>query len=370
MNANAHRTDACLLHRVMRSAELDADTPPLRLLLTPWGEVESTNGSFLVDEQAVEQTLAAFRGHGTDLPIDYEHQTLGGVYASPSGQAPAAGWITNLEAEPGAGLFARIEWTEAARRLLADRQYRFLSPVAIIRREDRRLVALHSAALTNKPAIVGMPAIVNRTAAPTGVTADNSAEHMALAVPGPFSGVSNPASPALRDAPETDADRFDEPDTDGNDETPDTDDENAGEDSLTDLRTMLDLPADTRAGEVLLAARQRLAAVGAQARQEHVRRRVRAAMRAGKLLEAQRAWAEALVAREENLFDEWLKTAPVVVVTGRTMPPAEGDTTSAQTNAAARRARAEFRASPLLAGLTGEEAYVADALRNASARTG
>ncbi|MGB9626589.1 MAG: phage protease, partial [Phycisphaerae bacterium] len=138
------------------------------------------------------------------MPIDYEHQTLGGGYASPTGQAPAAGWIKRLfvvrpvgiacrgdeategrsdEAKGqlgdekdsgtptpsfslggrgGAGLYAEVEWTEPARAQLAARQYRYLSPVAIVRKSDRRLVALHSAALTNKPAIVGMRAIVNR----------------------------------------------------------------------------------------------------------------------------------------------------------------------------------------------------------------
>ena len=34
--------------------------------------------------------------------------------------------------------------------------------MALIRGEDRRMVALHSAALTNKPAIAGMEPIVNR----------------------------------------------------------------------------------------------------------------------------------------------------------------------------------------------------------------
>ena len=34
--------------------------------------------------------------------------------------------------------------------------------MAIIRKDDRKLVAIHSAALTNKPAICGMKPIVNR----------------------------------------------------------------------------------------------------------------------------------------------------------------------------------------------------------------
>jgi phage I-like protein len=39
--------------------------------------------------------------------------------------------------------------------------------VAIIRKTDRKLVAIHSAALTNKPAIVGMQPIADLDAALT-----------------------------------------------------------------------------------------------------------------------------------------------------------------------------------------------------------
>ena len=106
--------------------------------------------------------VAAFEEHGPALPIDYEHQTLGGSYAAPDGQAPAAGWIKAMIAEPGSGLWAEIEWTEQAIQRLERKEYRYLSPVAIVRKVDRKLVAIHSAALTNKPAIVGMRPIVNR----------------------------------------------------------------------------------------------------------------------------------------------------------------------------------------------------------------
>jgi len=76
--------------RALHSASLTGDKVPARVLLTPWGSVDSTNGSFVVDEEAVQLTVQAFDEHGTDLPIDYEHQTLGGSYSSPTGQAPAA----------------------------------------------------------------------------------------------------------------------------------------------------------------------------------------------------------------------------------------------------------------------------------------
>jgi hypothetical protein len=74
----------------LEAAVLDEPEVPERILITPWGEVESSAGSFVVDEEAAKETIAAFERHGTDLPVDYEHQTLGGTYSSPSGQAPAA----------------------------------------------------------------------------------------------------------------------------------------------------------------------------------------------------------------------------------------------------------------------------------------
>jgi phage I-like protein len=139
-----------------------------RVLIAPWGQVQSANGDFVLDAEAGRMVVEAFAGHGTDVPVDYEHQSLGGTYASPSGQAPAAGWIKGLHLvgpEDGGiepGLYADVEWTESAQAKLSAREYRYISPVVIVRKRDRRVVALHSAALTNKPAIVGMRPIVNK----------------------------------------------------------------------------------------------------------------------------------------------------------------------------------------------------------------
>ncbi|MFQ5463605.1 MAG: phage protease, partial [Phycisphaerae bacterium] len=150
--------------KTLRSTPLNGATVETSILLTPWGCVESTNGSFVVDEESVRLVAEALADHGTDLPIDYEHQTLGGAFASPTGQAPAAGWIKRIVGRAGVGLLADIEWTEQAAEMLLAKQYRYLSPVALIRKSDRKLIAIHSAALTNKPAIVGMAPIVNSRA--------------------------------------------------------------------------------------------------------------------------------------------------------------------------------------------------------------
>ncbi len=302
----------------LRSATLAGDHTPARILLAPWGHVESTNGSFVVDEESADAALSAFEQHGTDLPIDYEHQTLGGTYSSPTGQAPAAGWIKRIIAEPGIGLMAEIVWTDRAQEMLAAKEYRYLSPVAVIRKTDRKLVAIHSAALTNKPAIVGMEPIVNRCSSEMSDGTGKPACQAAIAV----------------DAP------------------------------LAALRDELELAADAGAEEVLLAASERLQAMHRAAQLRHVGQRVSEAMRAGKLVEAQRAWAEAMVAREENLFDEWLHAAPVIVARGATRPPTNDASSDNGHRSVVARARAEFRNQRLLGTLTSEEAYVADAVRH------
>jgi phage I-like protein len=322
---NKTRTDICDGNevRALRSAALKADGVSTRVLLAPWGRVESTNGAFVVDEESAELAVRAFEEHGTDLPIDFEHQTLGGAYASPNGQAPAAGWIKSIAAEPGVGIFADIEWTPAAGEMLLARQYRYLSPVAIIRKGDRKLVAIHSAALTNKPAIVGMTPIVNRSEPPNSFGADVDPQ-------------------SVERSSSTEA-------------------------QLIALREELSLSSDCDVEELLCAARRRIAELNEEAKLQRVEARIAEAMRAGKLVEAQRAWAEALVAREEGLFDEWQRTAPVIVQPGSIAPVARNGHVNNRAESAAARARAEYRSNKLLSSLTTEDAYAADAVRDAKA---
>lgn len=123
------------------------------IVIAPDGDVESKQGSFRIDAESFEEIDEAFREHGTELVIDYEHQTLGGKYAAPDGRAPAAGWIKSLRYEPGRGIVASVEWTETAQNHIKKGEYRYLSPVLAVRKSDGRAVRLHSVAVTNTPAI-------------------------------------------------------------------------------------------------------------------------------------------------------------------------------------------------------------------------
>lgn len=127
---------------------------PGTIRLIPKGHVESQKGDFVVDDESFELIQRRFKGRKLDLVIDYEHQTLEDV------QAPAAGWIKELVNGQDA-ILAKVEWTAKGAEYLKNREYRYLSPVVITRKTDKKVIALHSAALTNTPAIDGMFPIIN-----------------------------------------------------------------------------------------------------------------------------------------------------------------------------------------------------------------
>lgn len=137
-----------------------AEAGTREVVLVPPGMVKTKSGSrsFLMDAAAAEMTIAAFREHGVDVVIDYEHQTLP-EFASPNGRAPASGWIKTLRFDPAKGLVGEVEWTSEAAAEIASKKYRYLSPVVNVRTSDKRVFALHSAGLTNKPAIERMQAL-------------------------------------------------------------------------------------------------------------------------------------------------------------------------------------------------------------------
>lgn len=333
---------------------LDAAAVPGRILIAPWGAVKSTAGEFVVDDQAAHAVITAFRAHGTDVPVDYEHQTLGGGYSSPSGLAPAAGWIKALSAiapvaagrdaaavEPG--LWAEVQWTAEAMERLRRREYRYLSPVALVRRSDHRLIGIHSVALTNKPAIVGMRPVVNSERASTDAATpaeQTPSEGASVAV----KIIGEPADRrAAMDAQVMAAARG--------------------------LRTMLALGENAGVETVLLAATERIRTLEEAERLRTASDCVLRALTSGKLTPGQRGWAMALAQRDLAAFQEWETAAPVVVPLGRLPAPADvANAGAAAQRAAEAAARAEWRAHrEFLEQICSEEAYVAQALREKGA---
>lgn len=127
---------------------------PTEIKILPLGRVHSQKGDFNVDEESFELIRKQFKDRKLDLVIDYEHQTLSDV------QAPAGGWIKELYKGEDA-IIAKVEWTAKAAEYLKNKEYRYLSPVVLVRKRDQKATAIHSVALTNTPAIDGMFALVN-----------------------------------------------------------------------------------------------------------------------------------------------------------------------------------------------------------------
>ncbi len=126
------------------------------IVLCPDGKIESRRGTFTMDAESAASIVAEFERHRTELVIDFEHQSLGGAYAAPSGRAPAAGWITKVWYEKSKGLLGLVRWNPEAKELIRGGAYQYLSPTLLIDVKSAKPVALDSAAVTNRPAIPGM----------------------------------------------------------------------------------------------------------------------------------------------------------------------------------------------------------------------
>lgn len=126
----------------IKTRQLEADW--MLLFKAGWGEVKGM-GKFFVDQKSFDLVKKYIAAQGNEVVFDYEHQTIEGV------KAPAAGWIKELIWEDGVGIKARVEWTEVAAKHLAEKEYRYFSPVFFIRKADKRVCGLHSSALTNTP---------------------------------------------------------------------------------------------------------------------------------------------------------------------------------------------------------------------------
>ena len=141
--------------------ESDGRAPEwVRLIPAGRFELRDKRGPFeLADaEQVIARSREAVAAG--EPPIDYDHQTDFAARDGVGGRAPAAGWVTRMEARED-GIWGKVAWTPDGRKAVEAREYRFLSPV-FEADEDGRVVRVLRAALTNDPAITDMTAIASK----------------------------------------------------------------------------------------------------------------------------------------------------------------------------------------------------------------
>lgn len=144
------KTQLAVNSEIYSSVELsDGKAPEWVELIPPGPDVVGRDGrAWLFDEMATELVQSNFISRAIDLPIDWEHATQ---RRAPVGQeAPAGAWIKQFEVRNGA-LWGFVEWTPRGAAQVEAREYRYLSPVFDYDLENRRIVRMVSAALTNIP---------------------------------------------------------------------------------------------------------------------------------------------------------------------------------------------------------------------------
>ncbi|MBJ3783406.1 phage protease [Devosia sediminis] len=88
---------------------------------------------------------------GTELMIDYDHQSFLSAVKGVGGTAKAAGWIKKLEVRED-GIWGLIEWTALAARSIKRNEYRYLSP-SFSNDKAGNIHTIFNAGLLNMPAM-------------------------------------------------------------------------------------------------------------------------------------------------------------------------------------------------------------------------
>lgn len=304
--------DSDPLELVGFTASLGADGPPAEFQVFPYGQVELHGDvTFTVDEAAMDEVIRQFEARGIDLVVDYEHQTEGGEYSSPDGTAPAAGWIKQLINKGRDGLWAAVEWTDRARELLANREYRYYSPVFYVTENGSRLARLLRVALTNSPRLNRIRPLVAKQEGQNEET-ETMKEFLRLCAKLlglPEDATQDQVEGAIREV-KAKADRPSTP---------------QGERGIVVAKEVLDvLGLSETAGQSEVTAsilalkqtpdlRQEVATLKAKLAERDRDDLVAKAVLEGKITAAQREWAEAYALRDPDGFKIFVAKAPQVV---------------------------------------------------------
>ncbi len=128
--------------------------------LLPTGNFRADDGrptdcaNWQLSPDIATNVISRMAAKSNDTLIDYEHQSL---RSEDNGQpVPAAGWFKQLEYRAD-GLWATdIAWTDAAKQHISAKQYRYISAVFLYYKATGEILEIISLALTNTPAIDGL----------------------------------------------------------------------------------------------------------------------------------------------------------------------------------------------------------------------
>lgn len=133
----------------LSSAQTEGVAPDWVHIL-PTGHFKGVDGRGPYQANDLNKIIAASRdaAGNRELLLDYNHAT--DLAAMPKGgAAPAAGWISDLQVRED-GIWGKVDWTPAARQQVANREYRYISPV-FRHEKDGVITSILRASLVNQP---------------------------------------------------------------------------------------------------------------------------------------------------------------------------------------------------------------------------
>lgn len=224
-----------------------------------------------------------------------------------------------------------MEWTAKAAEYLKNKEYRYLSPVVLVRKRDQKATAIHSVALTNTPAIDGMFALVNSLDIEDISKGGNimDLKELAKALGLPETATEEEIKKAVEDAAKA-AEKLKEMEEKKPEDKPG---EGGKPQEVTEvvanstILSMLGLKEGAKTEDVaasimalktgtpdtqaeLLALKQRM-------QERDADEEVQKALKAGKITAAQTGWAKSYALKDMDGFKGFVEKAPVVVPPGK-----------------------------------------------------
>ncbi|OGC00137.1 hypothetical protein A2V82_16505 [candidate division KSB1 bacterium RBG_16_48_16] len=127
---------------------LDGSVPEWIELIPAGQSVVGRDGRAWVNDNP-QGIVSAFAGNKAPIPVDVEHATE--IKAPGGDAAPAMAWVEKEEVREGGSIWGEVTWTPKGQEMVANREYRYISPVLIYEKATGRIVGISSVGLTNKP---------------------------------------------------------------------------------------------------------------------------------------------------------------------------------------------------------------------------
>lgn len=262
---------------------------PSEIQLTLDGTFKAKDGrpanldGWVIDAEIAAKIIENANAQSDKFCIDFDHATL---HTQKTGaKAPAAGWYKNLEYREGLGIFATdVEWTESASLAIQAKEYRYISPVLQFNSKTGEVSKIIMASVVNVPALDSMKSL-------TALATDYFSQQQDSQMPEEIKALKAEIADLKKQLADSKAA------------------------CSTDVETV-DLSQYVPIGDVKEIQSQ-LVALSAQIQAKEIAETVEAALSDGRLLPAQKAWAENLGKSNIAALNEFVATAqPIAALSG------------------------------------------------------